>query len=253
VQVVNTGDTTRWSVQLQLTITPVAGSAVRPLDSTLLLTYEFASQYRDLTYETRGNTLVATTPALSTVDPGATAEFRLRIASRPTSAAAHVDEMTVNIATAALDSSGTVFATDPEPDRVALVEPRTELTGWPERPVIGTPAVVTVSITNTTPLEYLILRPTLAMYRAGNDQVVIERRDGDEWTRVEGPTNNYNWWYADSYPSLQPGETYTATLRVTFTDEAAAGEQGFVYHIGYTFFGFPIAVDGHAYTLEPAV
>ncbi|MCA2217424.1 hypothetical protein [Jidongwangia harbinensis] len=250
VEVVNTGGEAQSSVRLRLTVTPVAGSAVRPLDSTLLLTYQFGHQWRSLSYETRGDTLVATTPALSGVDADGTTTLRLQVSTRPTGSAPHVDEVRVNVATEALDGNGAVFATDPAPDTVALVEPRAELTGWPERLAVGTPAVVTVTLTNTTPLAYSILRPGLAMYRAGNDQVVVERLDGDEWTPVSGPSSSYNWWYADGYPSLQPGETYSAKLRVTFTDDAAAGEQGHLYHIGYTYFGYPIAVAGHPYTLE---
>jgi hypothetical protein len=252
VEVVNTGGAAQSSVALRLTVTPVAGSALRPLDSTLLLSYQFGAQYRPLTYETQGNTLVATTPALTGVEAGATTTIRLRISARPTSSAPHVDSVTVRVATEALDGDGAVFAADRKPDRIALVEPRADMTGWPGEIEIGQPAVVTVSLTNTTPLPYSILMPGLALYRAGNDRVIVERLDGDQWTPVSGPSNDYYWWYAQEYPSLQPGESYTATLRVTFTDEAAAGEQGTLYNIGYTYFGYPIAVDGEAYTVAAA-
>jgi hypothetical protein len=249
VEVVNTGGAAQSSVALRLTVTPVAGSALRPLDSTLLLSYQFGTQYRPLTYEIRSNTLVATTPALSGVEADATATIRLRISTQPTSSAPHVDRMTVRVATEALDADGAVFATDRRPDRIALVEPRADVTGWSGEIEVGTPTVVAVSLTNTTPLAYSILRPGLALYRAGNDQVVVERLDGEQWIPVSGPSNSYYWWYADGNPSLQPGESYTATLRITFTDEAAAGEQGTLYNIGYTYFGYPIAVDGEAYSV----
>ena len=249
VQVVNTGGTAHFATRLRLTVTPVAGSAVRPLASTLVLTYQFGIQYRQLTYETHGDALIATTPNLSGVDADGAATIRLQVSTRPTSSAPHVDDVTVDVATEAIDDNGGTFATDPEPDRMTMVEPRAQLTGWPERLAVGAPAVVTMTLTNTTPFPYAILRPALAMYRSGNDQVVVERLDGQQWTRVAGPSSDYYWWYADGYPSLQPGETYTATLRVTFTDDSTAGEQGFVYHIGYMYSGFPIAVEGHPYTL----
>ena len=249
VEVVNKGGVWQPSVALRLTVTPVAGSALRPLDSTLQLSYWFGTQIRPLTYEVRGNTLVAATPALSGVEADATATIRLRISTRPTSDAPHVDKVTVRVATEALDSDGAVFATDRRPDRIALVEPRADVTGWPGEIEVGTPTVVTLSLTNTTSLAYSILNPGLALYRAGNDQVLVERLDGDQWTPVPGPSNNYYWWYAADYPILQPGESYTATLRITFTDKAAAGVQGTLYHIGYTYFGYPIAVDGEAYTV----
>jgi hypothetical protein len=249
VDVVNTGGAAQVRVALRLTITPVAGSDLRPLDSTLLLSYQFGVQYRPLAYEVRGNSLVATTPAIDDVEADATTTIRLRLSSQPAAGAPHVDRMTVRVATEALDDDGAVFATDRRPDRIALVEPRSDVTGWPGEIEVGKPSTVTVSLTNTTPLAYSILRPGLALYRAGNDQVLVERLDGDQWTPVSGPSNDYYWWYADDYPSLQPGESYTATLRITFTDEAAAGEQGTLYAIGYTYFGYPIAVDGAAYTV----
>ncbi|WP_159104515.1 hypothetical protein [Plantactinospora sp. BB1] len=249
VQVVNTGGTAHFSMRLRLTVTPVAGSAVRPLASTLVLTYQFGSQYRQLSYETRGDSLVATTPELSGVEADGAATVRLQVSTRPTSSAPHVDDVTVQVTTEALDDFGTTFATDPEPDRTTMVEPRAELSGWPDRLPVGTPAVVTVTLTNTTPLPYALLRPGLALYRSGNEQVTVERLDGARWTQVSGPSSGYYWWYADGYPSLQPGQTYTATLRVTFTDDSAAGEQGFVYHLGYTYFGTPITVAGQPYTI----
>ena len=249
VEIDNTGGEFRWSVGLRLTVTPVAGSAVRPLASTLVLSYQFGSQWRPLTYVTRDGALIATTPALTNADADGTATIRLRLSAQPTSTAAHVDEMTVDVTTEAVDGSGVAFAADNEPDRVALVEPRAELTGWPQQLPVGTPAVVTATFTNTTPLAYSILRPALVLNRAGNAEVTVERRDGDEWTPVSGPSSSYFWWYADGYPSLQPGESYTATLRVTFNDDAAAGEQGFAYLTGYTYFGYPFAVDIHPYTI----
>ncbi|MEU8234656.1 hypothetical protein AB0C12_34130 [Actinoplanes sp. NPDC048967] len=252
VEVVNTGGTARSSVALRMTVTPVSGSALRPLDSTLVLSYQFGTQYRSLNYEVRGDALVATTPALSGVDADATTTIRLRISTRPTESAPHVDKMTVRVATEALDGDGVVFAADRRADRIALVEPRADITGWSGRLQVGTPTVVTMSLTNTTPLAYSILRPGLLLNRAGNDQVLVERLDGDQWTPVSGPSNSYYWWYSDGNPSLQPGESYTATLRITFTDEAAAGEQGTLYNVGYTYFGYPIAVDGEAYTVTAA-
>ncbi|GIG85418.1 hypothetical protein [Plantactinospora endophytica] len=249
VQVVNTGGTAHFSMRLRLTVTPVAGSALRPLAATLVLTYQFGSQYRQLGYESRGDTLVATTPDLSGVDADGTATVRLQVSTRPTSSAPHVDDVTVQVTTEALDDHGTTFAADPEPDRMTMVEPRAELTGWPAQLPVGTPAVVTMTLTNTTPLPYLLLRPALAMYRSGNDQVTVERLDGGQWTPVSGPSSSYYWWYADGYPSLQPGQTYTATLRVTFTDESAAGEQSTVHHLGYTYFGVPVTVASQPYTI----
>jgi hypothetical protein len=148
-----------------------------------------------------------------------------------------------------VDSDSDGFATDRTPDQITLVEPRADITGWPGEIAVGTPAVVTMSLTNTTPLAYSILRPALVLNRTGNDQVLVERLDGGQWTPVPGPSSSYAWWYAEDYPSLQPGESFTATLRLTFTDEAAAGEQGTLYHIGYTIFGNPIAVDSEAYTV----
>lgn len=249
MQVVNTGGTAHFAVRLRLTVTPVAGSAIRPLADTLNLTYQFGSQYRQLSYETHGDALVATTPNLAGVEADGTATIRLRVSTRPTSAAPHVDEVTVEVSTEALDEYGTPFAADPGPDRMTMVEPRAELSGWPAQLPVGTPAVVTMTLSNTTPLPYLILMPALAMYRSGNDQVTVERLDGQQWTPIAGPSNIYYWWYADGYPSLQPGDTYTATLRITFTDDSAVGEQGFVYHTGYTYFGAPIAADLHPYTI----
>jgi hypothetical protein len=248
VEVVNTGGAAQWGVALRLTVTPVAGSDLRPLNETLQLTYQFGTQWRELAYEVRGDTLVATTPGLTGVEADATTTIRLRIATRPTTSTPHVDTMTVRVATEAL-SGGAVFATDPEPDQIALVEPRADLTGWPGEIVVGKPTVITVSLTNTTPLPYLILNPGLWLNRLGNDKVLVERLDGDQWTPVYGPSNSYYWWYADRYPSLQPGDSYTAKLRITFTDEAAVGEQGTLYHVGYTYFGSPIAVASEAYTV----
>jgi len=250
VEVINTGGAAQSTVALRLTVTPVAGTALRPLASTLLLSYQFGTQYRPLTYQTQGNTLVATTPALTGVEADATTTIRLRISTQPTSNAPHVDSMTVRVTTEALDTGGAAFATDRKPDRIALVEPRADVTGWPGEIVVGTPTVVKMSLTNTTPLAYSILRPGLMLNRAGNDLVTVERLDGDQWTPVPGPSNGYFWWYADGNPSLQPGESYTATLRITFLDETAAGEQGTLYNIGYTYFGYPFAVDGEAYTVS---
>ncbi|MEV4759352.1 hypothetical protein AB0J86_30250 [Micromonospora sp. NPDC049559] len=253
VRVVNTGGTDHLA-RLRLTVTPVAGSATRPLAATLVLTYEFGVQQRQMSYETRGDTLVATTPDLLTVRADETTTIRLRVATRPTSTAPHVDEVTALVDAEALDSStGAVFATDPEPDRMTMVEPRAELAGWPERLPVGTPAVVTATLTNTTPLPYPLLRPALAMFRASDaSEVVVERLDGAQWTRVAGPSNGYYWFYAVGYPSLQPGDAYTATLRITFTDDAAVGEQGFVYQIGYNYFGTAsVAADLHPYTITP--
>jgi hypothetical protein len=251
VQVVNDGGVAQLQMRLRLTVTPVAGSAVRPLADTLVLSYEYGSVYRQLDYVPQGDALVATTPSLAGVDADGSTTVRLRIAAKPTSTAPHVDDMTVDVSTAALDDYGAVFATDQEPDRVALVEPRIEMTGWPARPEVGTPAVVTVSVRNTTPLAYLLLRPALAIYRSMSDQVLVERLDGDQWTPVSGQTSSYYWFYADGYPSLQPGESYTATLRITFTDDAVAGQQADLYHTLYTYFGQPIATDIHPYTVDP--
>lgn len=252
VEVDNTGGVWQPSVALRLTVTPVAGSDLRPLDSTLQLSYWFGTQIRPLTYQTQGDTLVATTPGLSGVEADATRSIRLRIAARPATDTPHVDSVKVLVATEALDSDGAVFATDPEPDPIDLVEPRAGLTGFPGEIEVGTPAVFTVSLTNTTPLVYAIQNPGVALYRAGNEQVVVERLDGDQWTPVSGPSRNYFWWYADGYPSLQPGESYSATLRITFTDEAAAGQQGTLYHLGYTYFGYPTSVAGVPYTVTAA-
>ena len=126
VRVVNAGGVAQRGVGLRLTITPLAGSPVRPLEETLVLTYQFGVQDRPLKYETHGDTLVATTPTLASVDPGGSTTLQLKISTRPT-IASHVDRMTVKLTTEALDDFDDEFATDRRPDRIALVEPRAAL------------------------------------------------------------------------------------------------------------------------------
>jgi hypothetical protein len=141
--------------------------------------------------------------------------------------------------TAALDDRSEPFATDPEPDRITMVEPRTDLRGWPAKFRVGEPTEVTASITNTTPLTYGLTTPSLSLYRRGNEQVTVEVRDGAQWRPVQ-LFNRYHWLYAANYPTLKPGEVYTATLRVTFQDDAAVGEEGYVYHMVSTAYDQPI-------------
>ena len=173
----------------------------------------------------------------------------LEIAYKPSTT--HIDEMLVDVVVDAVESDD-VWATDNAPDRVQLVEPRTELTGWPEHLQVGTPAVFSATLTNTTPLDYLILAPALELNRTSsdNEKVLIERLDGETWTKVSGPSNNYYWFYSYGYPSLKPGDTYTATLRITFTDAAAAGEQGYIYSLGVTAIGRTIAGSVYPYTIS---
>ncbi|MDR7275119.1 hypothetical protein [Catenuloplanes atrovinosus] len=237
---------------LRLTITPVPGGDVRPLARTLLLTYDGASR-RPLTYTTQGDTLIATTPSLTGVAEGDTVTFQLGIALQPTTTAPHVDAMRVDIRTEALDAQGGVLAADPAPDRVTLFEPRAELIGLPAQVRVGTPFEVTVRTTNTTPLAYNLLLETIYLGRTGdsNRLVTVERRDGARWTTVPGPTDNYFWYVAGNYPSLQPGGVFEARLRMTFTDDAAAGEEPWLYHNVYTIFGTPIATDSRPFTILP--
>lgn len=247
VTVDNTGGTDQGSLRIRVTVTPLAGTA-RPLDQTLKLSY--ATGTRSIALSPSGSSLVGTTAALDPLAAGASAGIQLRITTEPTMYAPHVDEVPVSILVEALGSSGAVFAADGTPDRVALVEPHAEVSGWPGTVRVGVPTVFTATVTNTTPLRYALLRPAVVMYRAGGDQVLLERLDGDTWTPVAGSSSNRVWYYTgDDYPSLEPGASTSTTLRITFTDPATAGEQSYLYLMPYTVVGKPVAAEPVAFTI----
>jgi hypothetical protein len=239
------------SAHLRLTFTPVAGSATRSLASTLELKY-LADRLRSMELETVGDSLVASTAIAWDIPAGALRRVSITLTELPlTLSAPHVDAASVSVLAEAVDSVGTVLATDPGPAPLTMYEPRTTL-DWPARVSIGESFIATTTFTNTTPQEFVFTTPYLNLLGQGNDGVVVEMQDGSGWTTVQPPSDRQAWPYnGQMNVRLAPGEAFAAVLRITFNKDIDVEQAAVVQHVVVTVFGRIITGARREYTMVP--
>jgi hypothetical protein len=143
-----------------------------------------------------------------------------------------------------------VYATDPTPSVVTLVEPRTTLENWPAVVTVDKPFVVATTFTNTTSKVYGFTSPYLYLYSPEAGAIDIEVRNGTGWRSLSMPANNQLWQY-DSGITLAPGATYRNSLRITYHQDVDGNGHSVVQHLIAAAFGNTITAAEQVFTVAP--